>query len=655
MSVTDEIKSKIDAVDLIGESVQLKRSGKNYTGFCPFHPNTRTPAFVVFPETGTWRCFGQCNTGGDIFSFLMKKEGWDFSEALRYLAGRTGVQLRPQTPEEQKRAEEYESLRELLEDAVTFYRHNLLNSPAGKRALEYLRQKRALTDETMEAFGIGYAPQSWETTSQHLISKGYSVNDLVASGMVGEREDGSIYDRFRHRVMFPIRDFRGRMIGFGARILNPDDLPKFLNSPQTVLFDKSSTLYGLDRARRSIRETDQAVIVEGYLDVIALHQAGYENAVSPMGVALTEQQLQLLKRYSSNILLALDADAAGDQATLRGLELARQTLDREQQLVFDPRGLLGYENRLQADIRVTLLPDGLDPDEVVNRDPAEWQRVVEEAQPVVLHVMHSLAREKDVEDPKTKTEIASRVLPLIEDVPSPIERDAYRQRLARLLRIDEDTLLRMQVTPRRSRKPARSTRRVSSPAGASPPAIRTVPTAASSVQMLEAHCLGVLMRMPEMLYRVDRELQAKNLSRLTVDDFQHSGHQELFRKVQEALDQDIAEPTSYMFNNLDLATMDQVDDLLAGTQEVDINQGKVLEDLLRGVLELRRRSLRQSIEYIRFLMEEAHEQGDMIASQYQKTIKQYLSVLKDIEGALAYYTGDHRLYTRKDLNGRPLL
>ncbi len=322
MSTIDEIKARIDIVELVTETVQLRRSGKSYTGFCPFHPNSRTPAFVVFPESGTWRCFGQCNEGGDIFKYVMKKEGWDFAEALRYLAERAGVQLKPPTAQEQAAAEEHDDLRNLLEEALTFYRHNLMNSPAGQAALEYLHQKRSLQNDTIEAFGLGYAPNAWEAAMAHFKSKGFTVEQLLACGLVTEREPGEssqksgVYDRFRNRLMFPIRDERGRMAGFGARILNPDDVPKFLNSPQTALFDKGHLLYGLDRARKAIRTEDQAVIVEGYLDVIALHQAGFTNTVSPMGTALTEHQLYLLKRFSRRIVLALDPDAAGDKATL---------------------------------------------------------------------------------------------------------------------------------------------------------------------------------------------------------------------------------------------------------------------------------------------------------------------------------------------------
>ncbi len=198
MSVIDEIKARIDIVDLVSESVQLRRSGKNYTGFCPFHPNQRTPAFVVFSDTGTWRCFGQCNEGGDIFRFVMKKEGWDFAETLRYLADRAGVQLKPVTPEEQAAGEENDHLRALLEQAVAYYRHQLNNTAAGKAALEYLHQKRGLRDETLEAFGLGYAPNAWEAGLEYFTSKGHRVEDLLACGLVTEREPGSSEHQVGH-------------------------------------------------------------------------------------------------------------------------------------------------------------------------------------------------------------------------------------------------------------------------------------------------------------------------------------------------------------------------------------------------------------------------------------------------------------------------
>jgi DNA primase len=639
MSSIDEIKSRLDIVDLVSETVQLRRAGKNYTGFCPFHPNTRTPAFVVFQESGTWRCFGQCNEGGDIFRFVMKKEGWDFSQALHYLAERAGVQLKPPTPAEQAAAEEHDHLRSLLEDALTFYRHHLLNTPAGQAALEYLHH-RGLKDETIEAFGLGYAPNAWEAALTYFKEKGYIENSLFEAGLVtersgDERQTGArgFYDRFRHRIMFPIRDERGRMAGFGARILNPDDLPKFLNSPQTPVFDKGHLLYGLDRARKDIRQLDQVVIVEGYLDVIALHQAGFANAVSPMGTALTEHQLNMIKRFTRRIVLALDPDAAGAKATLRGLQIARQTLDREVEAVFDARGLLRHEGRLQADIRVTTLPQGMDPDDVVNRDPAEWQQIVENAKPVVVHVMETLAYGRSLDDPKVRSEIANQVLPLIEDVPDAIERETYRQKLARLLRVDERALVgesrrRSRAAPgrvvRTSRQPAEKTTR------ASPP---------SSAALLEFHCLGMLMRRPDLVYRLDRAMQEFNLPRLSVNDFQRAEHQALFQLVQESLDQNVSEPLHFVLNSLSLPLMDKADDLLERTSKLDPVEDRVFEDVLRAILNLRILYVRESLDYLRYIMDEAQQQGDLQSKEFQQGVLHFTILLKHLNTALGRYTG----------------
>ncbi len=386
MNEVEEIKDRIDIAEVIGESVQLKKSGKNYTGVCPFHANTRTPAFVVFPDTGTWRCFGACSEGGDVYKFVMKQEGWDFLQALEHLARRAGVDLRPRSSLQEAQDEAQKGLRVLLESAVTFYRNHLQHN---QPVLDYLFG-RGLTGETLESFGIGYALDSWDALQTFLLEKGHEQSELLEAGLIVEREGGGSYDRFRNRIIFPIRDARGQMAGFGARVFNPKDEPKFINSPQTALFDKGRILYGLDMARKAIRAADQAVVVEGYLDVIALHQAGYGNAVSPMGTALTPDQLRTLKRFSRKIVLALDADAAGDQATLRGLDVAREALDREPDPVFDARGLVRYEGRLDAEIRIVSLPDDKDPDEVALEDPEAWKDLLRTATPVVEYVMDVL-------------------------------------------------------------------------------------------------------------------------------------------------------------------------------------------------------------------------------------------------------------------------
>jgi len=628
MTAIEEVKARLDIIDIVSNSVELRKSGKSYSGFCPFHHNTRTPAFAVFPDTGTWRCFGECNEGGDLFSYVMKKEGWDFPTALKELAEQAGVELKPLTPQEQEQYEEYDRLRELLESAVTFFRHQLLNSPAGEKALEYLHD-RGLNDETIEAFGIGYSPDSWEAATNHFKSKGYTEADLIDAGLVSERDSGGVYDRFRHRIVLPIRDERGRMCGFGARTLDPEGIPKYLNSPQTDIFDKGRILFGLDQARKSIRAKDQVVIVEGYMGVLAPHQHDYTNVVATMGTALTEDHLRLIKRFTRRIVLAMDSDAAGIKATLRGLEVARQTLDREGEVNFDARGLLRHEARLKADIRVSSLPEGMDPDDVINRDPAEWEAIIAEAKPVVVHVMETLAAGRDLDDPKAKTEIAAQVMPLVEDVPSSIERDTYRQQLARLLRVDERSLLETRRGGVRPRHRYPSQR---------PASVQTTPRITSTspldaIHTREVHLLGVLLRRPDLIYHIDRQLQEDGLNRINKQDFQHTDHQVLFRLVQDSLHQGDSEPLHFVLNHLPETMMPLADIILARTEKIDPQAKDVLEDLLRALLLLRSTGVSQQLDHLRYLQETAQEQGDIKAKEYSNAMVQYVTLLSRLHRA----------------------
>ena len=629
MSVTDEIKARIDIVDLVSETVKLRRAGKSYTGFCPFHTNTRTPAFVVFPDSGTWRCFGQCNEGGDVFRFVMKKEGWDFPETLRFLAQKAGVELQPQTPEREVEDKENERLRNLMEEAVLFYRHQLLQTPAGKQAQQYLNQ-RGILPETMEKFELGYAPDAWDAAATYFAGKGYTPQEMLEAGMLTEREDsGRKYDRFRHRIMFPIRDGTARMSGFGARILRPDDVPKFLNSPQTPLFDKGRLLYGLHLARKPIRAQDQVVIVEGYLDVIALHQAGFANSVSPMGTALTEDQLRLVKRFSRRVVLALDADAAGEKATLRGLEVARQALDHSDELAFDARGLLRHEARLEADVRVTTLPEGLDPDDVVLHDPEAWKKIIEDAKPIVVHVMESLAAGHNLDDAKVKSEIAAQVLPLIADVPNSVERDAYRQRLARMLKVDERALQGGSAPLQRPR------RRVNPDQGMSAPPAAPETARESLGRRMEGHFLRLLLRQPENIYSLDRALQGAGLSRFSPQDFESTDYQLLARFVLEALEQDHLEPQTHLLQHVPEALSDLQHDLLEPLPRGEPNIAARLEDLLRTLMNLRLLRVNEGIRQMRFMQEDLQQQGEVTLMPYQELLPQYIQARSRLESALS--------------------
>jgi DNA primase len=552
------------------------------------------------------------------------------------LAERAGVTLTPLTPEKQAEDDRYERLRNLLEEAVTFFRHHLMNTPSGQAANAYLL-KRGLRQETIEAFELGYAPDAWEALTGYFTSKGYTTGELLQVGLVTERQNSEgVYDKFRHRVMFPIRDAVGRMTGFGGRILNPEDQPKFMNSPQTVLFDKGHLLYALDHARKAIRAQDQVVIVEGYLDVIALHQAGFANVVSPMGTALTDEQLRTLKRLTRRIVLALDPDAAGQKATLRGLEMARQAMDHSSELAFDARGLLRNEARLEADLRVTTLPEGLDPDEIVLRDPEEWARIVEAARPVVVHVMETLAAGQDLDDPKVKSAIAGQVLPLIEDVPNSVEREAYRQRLARLLRVDERSLLGSNPPARPvRRRPGgqRAARSQESPAPAQP-----LNTLARPDTALEAHCLRLLLRQPDALYLLDRVLQKAGISRFSAQDFEHSGHQMLAAIILQSLEQDDLDANQYIQERLPETLQDLVRELLAPFPKGEPSAERLIEDLIQTVMRLRQVRTHAHVEQLIFMQQDVQqEEGTMRMDDYQgihQVVLQCTHVLKSLNKAL---------------------
>jgi DNA primase len=602
MTAVDEIKSRIHIEDLVNEipSVKLRKSGKNYVGFCPFHENKRTPAFVVFPDSGVWKCFGACNEGGDIFKFVMKRDGCDFPQALKTLAAKAGIELEPLTPQRKEEDEHLDRIRQLLEESVLLYQHHLTRNPAGKLALDYLT-KRGLTTETIASFGMGYAPAGWDTLMAHFTGRGYTVDELKEAGLVSENpEKERVYDRFRNRIMIPIRDAQGRMAGFGARILDPNDVPKFLNSPQTALFDKGRLLFGMDHARRAIREKDQAVIVEGYLDVIILHQAGFTNTVSPMGTALTEDQLRQLQRMTRKMILALDADAAGAKATMRGLEIARQSLDHGDEMVFDARGLLHEESRLRADLRVTAIPEGMDPDEVVLRSPAEWEDILKNAKPIVQHVMDTMAAASDLSDPKEKDALARKIIPLIEDLASPIERDTYRSRLAVLLRVNEESLMQLQggdATVRQ--KPA--ARRRQKPSRRDVPGMGEIK---NPLRPLENHCLRLLLFKPDLFLALESELKKSQFEPLSVDDFQSAEAQEAFLLLTEAINQQEASVNDFLVDHQPETLATFLQQINAGVNLDGTSDERIYDDLFDTITRLRLVQIREAIDSIRFLVTE---------------------------------------------------
>ena len=629
MSVTDEIKNRLDIVEIIGETVQLRRSGKSYTGFCPFHQNTRTPAFVVFPDSQTWRCFGACAEGGDLFSFVMKKEGWDFKEALRVLAQRAGVELEEsmrgdRQPEADKRQVD------LLALAADYFHQLLLYAPQAEGARRYL-SGRDLEEETIAAFKIGFSLDSWDACRTHFNAQGYNDDDLLAAGLLSENpERGTRYDRFRNRLMIPIRDPQGRVVGFGARTLDPDGVPKYLNSPQTELFDKSRLLFGLDMARRHIQNARQAIIVEGYMDVMMGWQTGFRNIVAQMGTALTEQQLNVLKRYTRRFVIALDSDAAGMQATMRSLEVARETLDREVESRFDARGLVRHEGRLKADIRVLTLPEGTDPDLLLRREPTLWPQLVEKARPVVAYVIEMLTANADLDDAKAKADIVRQVMPLISDVADPVERDHYRQMLSRLLRVDERALQQValassvsEATRQRRRDRAGVEAETLTRSSAAPSSV-ALSGGRIALAIREADFLRQCLRHPPLLRLVDHELQEHHQEPVSVGDFGNPEDKVLWQQLHAYLRVHPVAAMDELWDSFDDVLRARAQSLVGEASEPSDEELEQLpEKLARLILDLRLERIQRLWAEAQQLCDEARAAGDagsleLYLSQVQK-------------------------------------
>jgi DNA primase len=541
--------------------------------------------------------------------------------------------------------------------------------------------KRGLSAETIEAFGVGYAPNSWDATTHYLVDLGYSLQEIIEAGLVVVKEDGSAYDRFRDRLTVSIRDSQGKVTGFGARALTPDATPKYINSPQSALFDKSHLLFGLDRARRTIREGETAVIVEGYMDVMQAHQAGFTNVVAEMGTALTEQQLKLLSRYASRLILALDPDAAGQMATDRGRQVIERvskaaaeeavqegmwgfdTAEREYRASltaeFDVRGMVRYESHMGFDIRVIVLPKGKDPDVLIREDPQAWADLIANAMPVVEYAIQKALDGQDTDDPKTKSKIVDQITPLINDVANPVERSHYRQRLARLLRIDERALQpEAQSVAGRSRA-ARRDEQPPPVTGIVTPELTLTPTL-----WREAFCLAALIQHPRLVYRVNRilaeclpfeDIYADQPSpdslagKIVTGDFAHPEHRIIFEMWQIALEQDEIDPLPYLEQALDDVTRSRLQNWLEqplyalerqiALPSIELNPERVSEAVIQALLDLRRRRLEEHIGELRFLLEDTEGIGDASTiQQYGETIRILITARNNIEQARRRYS-----------------
>lgn len=586
MSAVDEVKQRLDIVQVISAYVPLKKAGRNYKGLCPFH-SEKTPSFIVFPDSQRWHCFGACGTGGDVVSFVMKRENLSFGEALKLLAARAGVQLQPLTPQQEAEADERRRLWDLNRQAAEYFHRLLVESSEGAAARAYL-ERRGLRPETLRAFQVGYARDDWQALGSHLKAIGWREEELLQAGLVIEREDGSgTYDRFRGRIVFPIRDARGRVCGFGGRVLGQSE-PKYLNTPQTPVFDKGSVLFGIDLAREAIRRAETAVLVEGYMDVLMAHQAGFRNVVATMGTALSREQLAVLKPLVKRVVLALDPDVAGDRATLRGLEVARESLETRVVPVPTARGLVRYETELDAELRILSLPEGRDPDEVIREDPARWEQLVADATPVMDYYFKAMTAGFDLSKAKDKAAAAEALLPLIAEVTNGIERAHYLQRLAAMLRTDERVLAQQMERHGRERR------------------ARTAPIEARATELdLEGYLVYLLLMYPHMVENVvDRASEL----------FARTENAAVFAALREA--PALAGPVRADDLSLDDALRGHVESVLsAHAQRPPLSREEAEEALQTVVLRLQRERLKERDRELQAMIQAALEEGDSEALQ----------------------------------------
>jgi DNA primase len=646
MSVTDEIKERLDIVDVVSRYVPLKKAGRNYKGLCPFH-SEKTPSFIVFPDSQNWHCFGACGTGGDIFAFIMRRENLDFGEALKLLAAQAGIELQPRGEQASAEDRRLERLREIVTEAAIYF-HYLLNRAGEAQIARETLERRGLTRETWEGWQLGYALDSWDALKDRLTAKGYSLEDMEATGLVIRREDGSgYYDRFRGRLMIPIRDVQGRAIGFGGRVLREDPerpQPKYINSPQTALFDKGSVLYGLDMARKAIRDADLAVLVEGYMDVLMSHQVGVRNVVAGMGTALTDMQLRQIKRYTGNITLALDPDTAGDAATLRGLETARQSLEREWEPVLSPTGLVRQESRLKAQLRIATLPHGLDPDELARNDPDAWRQVISAAKPLVDYYLAVVSAEEDLATARGKANAVARMAPLIREIANPVERTHYVQLLARMVQTDE-RLVAGQVAAGGTEKDRKASGGRPGGAGSSQGAAET--QEAPVVFGMEEHILAGLLSRPDLMGRLDAEMIEQQAPPLCADDFAGAENRAILVALQnataiEAGDEDQDLLPGGMPDVLQERCRAMIEQL---RRSPTLTDEKLLKDLGDSLLRLRARNLYEQIRQLEYLILESEQTGSheqlrqyqdlMVSYGAQKRQIQVLLDARSMLGALA--------------------
>ncbi|HOZ56461.1 MAG TPA: DNA primase [bacterium] len=477
---SEEIKSRLDIVDIIRDYIPLKAAGVNFRARCPFH-NEKTPSFMISPEKQIWHCFG-CGKGGDMLAFVMEIEGVDFAGALRILAPKAGIALTKQDP---KLTSEKNRILDILDLSRRYYHKVLLDSRVAANGLAYL-QKRGLSDDTIEEWQIGYSPEDWDMTYKFLRSKGYNDKEIFLAGMsVKSQNRASYYDRFRGRIMFPIKDANGATVAFTARVSPEKEatekMGKYINSPQTLVYDKSKILFGLDKAKQAIKRHDAVIMVEGQMDVITAHQSGWQNVVASSGTALTTEQINLIKRLTSNIYLAFDMDQAGELAADRGIREAMA-------------GEMG--------IKIIELPESKDPDECIKNNLPAWQKAVADAKPMMQYYFDKTLSKFDVKKVEGKQKIAKILLNQIIKLGSKVEQDYWLKQLANKLDVSENILRETLVASLK-----KTTKNYDAPSSENKPQIKRI----SREEKLSELLVAILLRFGSLIEYTQNHIDSQAL------------------------------------------------------------------------------------------------------------------------------------------------
>ena len=479
MTQIDDVKSRVDIVELIGSYVNLQRSGSSYKANCPFHQE-RTPSFYVFPDRQSWRCFGACVEGGDALSYVMKAERMDFREALHLLGARVGI-----TIEDRETAGQSAELYEINDAARRFYQQELASAEA-KFVREYLAN-RGIMERTTQTFELGYSPPRDNHLLAHLTRAGYTPEKVAEAGLARQSDDGRYYDLFRGRLIIPIREWSGRVAGFGSRALDDSIAAKYVNTPRTPVFDKSRILYAMYLAKEPVRQRG-AVVVEGYMDAIMAHQHGFDNVVASMGTAVTEQQVAQVRRLTSQVTMALDGDAAGQNATLRSLESSWGVFQQRNVRNAQRPDASVLQPPQHLELLVAELPEGQDPDDLIRKSPDAWPEFLAGAAPLFDYLLASLTSRADMTTADGRAWVVGAMLRFVAQVPDPIRRDIHLDDLSGRLGVGIETLYA--AMPAVARQSAESRQRRPAPSYADD----GTPPPARDERTIEEYCLALLLQ-----------------------------------------------------------------------------------------------------------------------------------------------------------------